>query len=205
MGRAPVYFEAAAAITSLMRLVPKTARRINADETEQDLPIADVHVGDRLRAQRVGSRTVLAGIVNMVVQAQRSKAPMQRLAALTEGNPRFERSVAASGYGEDDVLRLAGGLDQGSEHPLAAAIVTDALRSSGASVMYLAVDRHLAGFLALSDPIKAGTAEALQGLKAAGIRVLMATGDGPATALTTPRHLPRPTSAWRWVPVPTSR
>ena len=57
-----------------------------------------------------------------------------------------------------------------------------ALRSEGASVMYLAVNEQLAGLLAVSDPIKASTAEALAGLKAAGIRVVMATGDGLTTA-----------------------
>jgi len=51
---------------------------------------------------------------------------VDKTGTLTEGKPRFERSVAVAGYGEDDVLRLAGGLDQGSEHPLAAAIVTAA-------------------------------------------------------------------------------
>jgi Cu+-exporting ATPase len=134
------------------------------------------------------------------------------------------------------VLRIAGSLDQGSEHPLAHAIVAEAkqrklaleapeefesgsgigvrgkvagravilgntalmddehvawnglaeqaeaLRQEGASVMYLAVDQQLAGLLAVADPIKASTAEALAGLKAAGIRVVMATGDGLTTA-----------------------
>ena len=58
----------------------------------------------------------------------------------------------------------------------------DALRAEGASVMYLAVDGRPAGLLAVSDPIKASSAEALAALKSAGIRVIMATGDGLATA-----------------------
>ena len=58
----------------------------------------------------------------------------------------------------------------------------EALRAEGASVMYLAVDGQPAGLLAVSDPIKAGSAEALATLKAAGMRVIMATGDGLTTA-----------------------
>ena len=421
MGRVSVYFEAAAviisltllgqllelrarsqtsaAIKSLLGLAPKTARRINADGSEEDVPVTHVHVGDALRvrpgekvpvdgvvseggsavdesmltgepmpvtkgpgdkligatlntsgtlvmrSERVGGQTMLAQIVQLVAAAQRSKAPMQRMAdsvagyfvatvvavavltffawgvfgpnsvnasgwvyglinavavliiacpcalglatpmsimvatgraatqgvlfrdaaaienfrkvdtlvvdktgTLTEGKPAFDRVVASAGFTEDEVLRLAASLDQGSEHPLAAAIVraarerklvlekpegfesgsgigvrgsvagkrlalgnmalmaelkvavdtpqdrpqdhpqdrlqdrAEALRAEGASVMFLAVDDQLAGLLAVSDPVKASTAEALAGLKAAGIRVVMATGDGLTTA-----------------------
>jgi P-type Cu+ transporter len=282
-----------------------------------------------MRSERVGAQTVLSSIVQMVVQAQRSRAPMQRMAdqvagyfvvsvvsiavltflvwglvgpepawvyglinavavliiacpcalglatpmsimvatgkaatqgvlfrdaaaiegfrkvdtlivdktgTLTEGRPRFDRVIAASGFAEDEVLRLAASLDQGSEHPLAAAIVSaarerkleiaavegfesssgigvrgqvdgqsmalgntalmnqlkvavdalnnqaEALRAEGASVMYLASDGQIAGLLAVSDPVKASTAEALDTLKASGLRVIMATGDGLTTA-----------------------
>src|SRR5437762_13449408 len=155
-GRVAVYFEAAAvivsltllgqilelrarshtsaAIRSLLGLQPKTARRINADGSEADIPLTDVHIGDTLRvrpgekvavdgvviegrssvdesmltgepipiekdagarvigatingsgslvmrAEKIGSQTVLAQIVQMVAQAQRSRGPMQRLA-----------------------------------------------------------------------------------------------------------------------------
>ncbi|MES2972327.1 MAG: heavy metal translocating P-type ATPase [Pseudomonadota bacterium] len=405
MGRVAVYFEAAAviisltllgqilelkarsqtsaAIKSLLGLAPKTARRINADGGEEDVPLTHVHVGDTLRvrpgekvpvdgvvveggsavdesmltgepmpvtkrvgdkligatlntngalvmrSEHVGSQTVLASIVQMVLQAQRSKAPMQRMAdqvagyfvvtvvgialltffgwgffgpqpswvyglinavavliiacpcalglatpmsimvatgkaatqgvlfrdaaaienfrkvdtlivdktgTLTEGKPRFDRVVAAPAFTEDEVLRLAASLDQGSEHPLAAAIVSaarerglalekaegfesgtgigvrgsvggkplalgntalmtqlgvatdslasqaEALRAEGASVMYLAAQGTLAGLLAVSDPVKASTPEALAALNATGMRVIMATGDGLTTA-----------------------
>ena len=161
---------------------------------------------------------------------------VDKTGTLTEGKPAFERVVASEGFADDEVLRLAASLDQGSEHPLADAIVraarerklkwekpegfesstgigvrgtvggkrlalgnaalmtelkvavepledrAQALRSEGASVMYLAVDEKFAGLLAVSDPIKVSTAEALAGLKAAGIRVVMATGDGLTTA-----------------------
>jgi Cu+-exporting ATPase len=58
----------------------------------------------------------------------------------------------------------------------------EALRVEGASVMYLAVDGQLAGLLAVSDPVKQSTPEALATLKAAGLRIVMATGDGLTTA-----------------------
>ena len=405
MGRVAVYFEAAAviisltllgqvlelkarsqtsaAIKSLLGLAPKTARRINADGSEEDVPLTHVHVGDTLRvrpgekvpvdgvvvegvsavdesmltgepvpltkrvgdkligatlntsgalvlrAEKVGAQTVLSSIVQMVMQAQRSKAPMQRMAdhvagyfvmtvvviailtffawgifgpdpswvyglinavavliiacpcalglatpmsimvatgkaasqgvlfrdaaaienfrkidtiivdktgTLTEGKPKFDRVIANDAYTEDEVLRLAASLDQGSEHPLADAIVqaarekglvldkveafdsisgigvrgnvtgktlalgntalmtqigvsvedlkpqAEALRAEGASVMILAVDGKMAGVLAVSDPIKASSLEALSILRSFDIRVIMATGDGLATA-----------------------
>ena len=58
----------------------------------------------------------------------------------------------------------------------------EALRGEGASVMYLSVDSKLAGILAVSDPIKSTTAEALASLRKSGLRILMATGDGLTTA-----------------------
>ncbi|WP_081909844.1 heavy metal translocating P-type ATPase [Pseudidiomarina atlantica] len=405
MGRVSVYFEAAvviisltllgqmlelrarsktsAAIKSLLGLAPKTARRINKDGTEEDVPLNHVHEGDRLRvrpgekvpvdgtveegnssldesmltgeplpvskrpgdkvigatmntsgalvirAEKVGSATVLSQIVQLVAQAQRSHAPMQRMAdlvagyfvmavvviaittlfvwgffgpqpswvyglinavavliiacpcalglatpmsimvatgkaatqgvlfrdaaaienfrkvdtlivdktgTLTEGRPAFEQAIPAGDITADEVLRLAASLDQGSEHPLADAIVNaarergltlsavddfesgsgigvrgqvdskslvlgntalmqqdgidvthltniaDSLREKGASVMYLASDGQLAGLLAVSDPIKQSTLEAVRDLQQAGIRIIMATGDGIATA-----------------------
>ncbi|MBX9407259.1 copper-translocating P-type ATPase [Pseudomonas baetica] len=161
---------------------------------------------------------------------------VDKTGTLTEGRPRFDRVIAAAGSTEDDVLQLAASLDQGSEHPLAAAIVSaarergmtlgkaedfesstgigvrgrvggktlalgnallmeqlkvsvdglksqaEALRAEGASVMLLAIDGKAAGLLSVSDPIKSSTAAALTELKAEGIRVIMATGDGLTTA-----------------------
>jgi Cu+-exporting ATPase len=405
MGRVAVYFEAAvviisltlfgqilelrarsqtsAAIKSLLGLAPKTARRISADGTEEDVPLTHVHEGDLLRvrpgekvpvdgvveggasavdesmltgeplpvskrpgdkvigatmntsgalvirAEKVGAATVLSQIVQLVAQAQRSRAPMQRMAdhvagyfvmaviaiaiitffvwgafgpqpswvyglinavavliiacpcalglatpmsimvatgkaatqgvlfrdaaaienfrkvdtlivdktgTLTEGRPTFEQAVPAGTATAGDVLRLAASLDQGSEHPLAHAIVqaareqglilsavkqfesgsgigvrgdvdgrrlllgntalmqqehvdtssmaatAESLRAKGASVIFLAADGVLMGLLAVSDPIKASTFKAVQELHGAGIRVIMATGDGVATA-----------------------
>jgi len=161
---------------------------------------------------------------------------MDKTGTLTEGRPTFERAVGFADFSESEVLRLAASLDQGSEHPLAAAIVAaakqqgltldkpeqfdsesgigvrgvvgsqslalgnttlmqqlgvdvsmldaeaEALRTQGASVMYLAVGQSLAGLLAVSDPIKVTTADALASLRQANIRLVMATGDGLSTA-----------------------
>jgi P-type Cu+ transporter len=283
-----------------------------------------------IRADRIGSDTVLAQIVQLVAQAQRSRAPMQRMAdrvsfwfvlavlaiaattfvvwglfgpepawtyavvnavavliiacpcalglatpmsimvatgraaqagvlfrdaeaierlrtidtlivdktgTLTQGKPAFRTALAAEGFDADDVLRLAASLDQGSEHPLAAAIVAEARsrnlplatadefesstgigvrgrvgrqslalgnatlmqeigaqvealrdaaeqqRREGASAMFLAVDGRLAGLIAVSDPIKDSTPAAIGALRAAGVRIVMATGDGKTTAM----------------------
>ncbi|HNQ09684.1 MAG TPA: HAD-IC family P-type ATPase, partial [Giesbergeria sp.] len=65
-----------------------------------------------------------------------------------------------------------------------AALKLDAerLRGEGASVMHLAVDGRLAGLLAVTDPIKSSTPEAIRTLHASGLRIVMATGDGLTTA-----------------------
>jgi Cu+-exporting ATPase len=56
------------------------------------------------------------------------------------------------------------------------------LRAQGASVMYLAVEGQLVGLLAVADPIKSSTPEALQSLRDSKVRIIMATGDGLTTA-----------------------
>ena len=161
---------------------------------------------------------------------------VDKTGTLTEGKPAFDSAVAVAGLEEREVLRLAASLDQGSEHPLAAAIVEaarkqglalaavqefdsasgigvrgmvegqrlalgntvlmqqqgvdvgvlmeagEAQRRQGSSVMYLAREKQLLGLLAVSDPIKASTPEAVTSLREAGMRVVMATGDGLTTA-----------------------
>jgi Cu+-exporting ATPase len=161
---------------------------------------------------------------------------VDKTGTLTEGRPTFEQAIGAGGNTADEVLRLAASLDQGSEHPLATALVTaarekhlaldkpeqfdsssgigvrgsvggralavgnlaliqqlgvdvsaleaqaEALRTTGASVMVLAVDGALAGVLAVADPVKSTTADALVALRKVNVRVVMATGDGLSTA-----------------------
>lgn len=161
---------------------------------------------------------------------------VDKTGTLTEGKPAFDSVVAAPGFTEGEVMQIAASIDQGSEHPLAHAIVAEAhkrgltldkpetfesssgigvrgtvagrriaigntalmdtervgwdnladqaeaLRAQGASVMYLAVDGRLAGLLAVSDPVKASTPEALATLRKDGLHIVMATGDGVTTA-----------------------
>ncbi|TQM12160.1 Cu+-exporting ATPase [Pseudoxanthomonas sp. 3HH-4] len=282
-----------------------------------------------IRAEKVGSDSVLAQIVQLVAQAQRTRAPMQRLAdrvsfwfvlavlaaalatllgwglfgpdpswtygvlnavsvliiacpcalglatpmsvmvasgraaqagvlfrdaeaietlrkvdtlivdktgTLTEGRPAFQAVHALAPFDENEALRLAASLDAGSEHPLAQAVVQEArrrglalasaqdfesssgigvrgvvdghrvafgntvlmqeegvsldalrenadrLREEGGSVMFLAVDGAPAGSIAVADPIKASTPDALRALRDGGLRIVMATGDGERTA-----------------------
>nr|WP_312328980.1 copper-translocating P-type ATPase [Stenotrophomonas sp.] len=382
--------QTSAAIKALLGLAPKTARVLRDDGREEDVEIATLQPGDRLRvrpgekvpvdgsvlegrssvdesmltgepvpvtktvgdtvigatlngtgslvirAERLGDDSMLAQIVQLVAQAQRSRAPMQRMAdkvaywfvlavlgvavltffgwglfgpepswthavlsavavliiacpcalglatpmtimvatgraaqhgvlfrdaeaiealrtvdtlvvdktgTLTEGRPAFREAIAVAGFNADQILHWAASLDQGSEHPLAAAMVAevrtrgqalatvddfdsltglgvrgtvegkalllgnatlmrehgialesvqtdaDRLRRAAASVMYLSIDGTLAGIIAVADPIKASTAEAISQLHADGIRIVMATGDGTATAEAVAREL----------------
>ncbi|MFA7351590.1 MAG: heavy metal translocating P-type ATPase [Methylotenera sp.] len=411
-GTLPIYFEAAAVITALvllgqvlelrarsrtntaikllLGLAPKTARIIRSDGKEEDIPLAQVQVGDVLRvrpgekvpvdgkveegasaidesmvtgepipvekhvddhligatvngtggllmrAEKVGADTLLAQIVHMVSEAQRSRAPIQRLAdtvsgyfvpvvvlvallafaiwtiwgpeprfahaivaavsvliiacpcalglatpisimvgtgrgamagvliknaealeimekvdtlvtdktgTLTEGKPKFTSLLALDGFKENEILQLGASLERASEHPLAAAIVkgaetrnltlpevgnvksvsgkgitgqvgghmiaignqklfveldialgdlperADALRAEGQTVMFVAVDHKPAGLIGVADPIKESAIEAIQALHAAGLQLIMVTGDSRATAEVVARKL----------------
>ena len=275
-----------------------------------------------MRAEHVGSETVLARIVEMVARAQRSRAPIQRLAdrvagffvptvvavavlafvvwmqvgpeprlafalvsaisvlviacpcalglatpmsvmvgvgrgaqsgvlikdaaalealesvdtvvvdktgTLTEGKPEVTALLPAEGVSESELLAATASLEQASEHPLAAAIlrkakerglalspVTDFRATAGSGVqggvekatvlagtaaflnldpqqtqhaaleghttVFVAKEGRFLGVIAVSDPIKPTTAEAVRALHALGLRVVMLTGDNPATA-----------------------
>jgi Cu+-exporting ATPase len=65
----------------------------------------------------------------------------------------------------------------------------DALRQEGETVIFVAVDRRVAGFVAVSDPLKPSTPQAIAELKKAGLRVVMVTGDNPKTAAAVARKL----------------
>ena len=60
--------------------------------------------------------------------------------------------------------------------------VADELRTNGKTAMFLAVDGRLAGIVAVADPIKPTTADAIEALHQAGLRIIMATGDNERTA-----------------------
>jgi len=161
---------------------------------------------------------------------------VDKTGTLTEGKPVFREARALAGDSEDTILELAANLDQGSEHPLARAIVAaaidsnmalasvddfdsssgigvsgkvqgralllgnttfmkqgdidisaasevaDSMHGEGASVIYLAADGNLIGLLAVADPVKESTREAIQALHARGLKLVMATGDGERTA-----------------------
>ncbi|NQD37962.1 heavy metal translocating P-type ATPase [Permianibacter sp. IMCC34836] len=161
---------------------------------------------------------------------------VDKTGTLTVGKPSFDRIVTAAGVDEAVLLRLSASLEQGSEHPLAEAIVAEAkrrnlglakaesfesstgigvrgrveghdlvlgntrmltdigvdagalqreaeaLRDTGASVMFVAIDGTLGGLIAVADPVKDSTPEALAALHDANIEVVMATGDGLTTA-----------------------
>ena len=162
---------------------------------------------------------------------------VDKTGTLTEGRPAVTQILVVPGVDETDLLRLAASLERSSEHPLADAIVraandrslllttpidfdspvgkgvmgqvegrrillgspafmveqaidtsalatkADALRKDGASAIFVAIDGQLAGVLAIADPIKSTTAEAVRQLKAEGIRLVMMTGDNRTTAL----------------------
>jgi Cu+-exporting ATPase len=371
------------AIKALLGLAPKTARRIAADGTEQDMDLNAIQVGDKLRVrpgekvptdgvviegassvdesmvsgepipvektadarvtggtingtgsfvmktERVGADTLLAQIVKMVSEAQRSRAPIQRLAdmvasyfvpavllsavitfavwavygpqphyahalvnavavliiacpcalglatpmaimvgtgrgaregvlisnaealellekvdtlvvdktgTLTEGKPKLTELIAVEGVKDAELLQAAASLEKASEHPLAAAILAaarekntelaaidgfqsvtgkgvkgnlvgktvaignlafmndlgasaeslrtraEALQKEGQTVMYVALGGRFAGLIAVADPIKDSTAEAIAQLKQEGIKLVMVTGDNRTTA-----------------------
>jgi len=161
---------------------------------------------------------------------------VDKTGTLTEGKPKLLSVVPGDGFDEDRVLRLAATLERGSEHPLAAAIVkgaeargaklgateafesltgrgvrgrvenssvalgnaklleelgidpgvlgtkAEALRADGQTVMFVVVEKKIAGLLGVVDPIKQTTAEAIRQLHADGIRIVMLTGDSRTTA-----------------------
>ena len=168
---------------------------------------------------------------------------VDKTGTLTEGKPRLTEMLAADGGETDGWLRFAASLEQGSEHPLGAAIVAGARarqltlteptgfravtgqgvvgqvdgrelalgnaallhsvgvdpdslsalaephRRAGAIVLFLAVDGQPAAAFVIADSLKATTVQALADLRAAGIRVLMATGDASTTANALGREL----------------
>ena len=168
---------------------------------------------------------------------------VDKTGTLTEGKPTVTRIVPAAGFSEGEILWLSAGVERSSEHPLAIAIVAaaekrnitvptvsgfdsptgrgavgtvegrrillgnakflagenvatgdldaaaDGLRRDGATAIFVAVDGRAAGVIAIADPVKASTAEALAGLKAEGIRVVMLTGDNQTTAEAVARQL----------------
>ncbi|HEX4129498.1 MAG TPA: heavy metal translocating P-type ATPase [Pirellulales bacterium] len=169
---------------------------------------------------------------------------VDKTGTLTVGRPSLTACVPSGAVDETALLRLAGSVEQHSEHPLAGAIVRGAVerkialgeasgfqsitgggvegvvdgravlvgqrsllaergvqgldafdaraesaQRQGQSVIAVAVDRQFAGLLAVADPIKPSTPEAVRSLHALGLRIIMLTGDGQATAEAVARQL----------------
>jgi Cu+-exporting ATPase len=168
---------------------------------------------------------------------------VDKTGTLTEGKPKLMEIVTQPDRDEAVVLRLAASLEQGSEHPLASAIVAGAaargvdllkpidfqavsgkgvtgtvdghavalgnlallqqlhvnpgplaaraeqLRTDGQTVMFVAVDAQPAGLLAVADPIKSTTVEAIRQLHDEGLKIVMLTGDNRTTAQAVARRL----------------
>jgi P-type Cu+ transporter len=168
---------------------------------------------------------------------------VDKTGTLTEGKPRVIRVVPAPGFDDATVLALAASLERSSEHPLAAAIVAaardigvpleevadfgsvtgkgvagkvggrtvslgnaammrdqgialgnleiqaDALRRDGATALFAAIDGKPGGVIAVADPIKASTPEALDKLRQDGVHIVMLTGDNRTTAEAVARKL----------------
>ena len=168
---------------------------------------------------------------------------LDKTGTLTEGRPSVTAILPAQGFVEADILRLSASLERGSEHPLADAIVraakdrdiplteavdfdspvgrgvrgtiegrqvalgntrflgelsidvsalepkAEALRHDGATAIFVAIDGKAAGVIGIADPIKATTPAAILALKAAGLRLVMMTGDNRTTAEAVARRL----------------
>lgn len=169
---------------------------------------------------------------------------VDKTGTLTEGRPKLTECLPAQSFSENDLIRFAASVEQNSEHPLAHAIVVgakdrnlsvptvkefdsvtgggvhgkvegktvlvgkrslladkgvqniaalddraDELQGQGRTVMYVAVDQQFAGLVAVSDPIKTSTLEAVRSLHHLGMRIIMLTGDNEKTARTVAEKL----------------
>jgi Cu+-exporting ATPase len=155
---------------------------------------------------------------------------------LTEGKPKLASVVALPRFNDNEILQMAASLERASEHPLADAIIkgaaarsltlsevkefqsvsgkgisgqvagrkvsignqkyfvelkihigdlmerVHALRAEGQTVVFVAIDGQPAGLIGVVDPIKESTLEAVRALQAAGLELVMLTGDSRATA-----------------------
>ena len=168
---------------------------------------------------------------------------VDKTGTLTEGRPRVTDVQTTSAFDADALVRALASVERASEHPLAAAVVAEAMsrklalsavsgfdspvgqgvrgtvggrvvvcgsarflssegidvasleaaaevvRAQAATVIFVGIDGHLAGFVGIADPVKASTAAALAALRDAGLRIVMLTGDGKTTADTVGRAL----------------
>jgi P-type Cu+ transporter len=169
---------------------------------------------------------------------------IDKTGTLTEGKPRVTKVVTAQGIAENDLLADAAFAEQQSEHPLASAIVAAArerklpveqldnfssttgggvvatkngvpivvgqpaflrgngidglenleaqameLQAEGQTVVFAAINGRAAGFIAVSDPIKSSTSDAIRELRRLGLKLIMLTGDNERTARAVAKRL----------------
>ncbi len=168
---------------------------------------------------------------------------VDKTGTLTEGRPVLEQVATTGAYPEAELVRAAAGLGLASEHPLSAAVVAgareleldvipasdfvsetgkgvhgnvegktvamgnaalfaalgislesvageaEALRARGRTVVFVGIDGQVVGWLAIADPVKASTPEAIAQLHADGVTVVMVTGDHRSTAEALAREL----------------
>jgi Cu+-exporting ATPase len=122
----------------------------------------------------------------IVMDAQERKLP---LLPVTDFDSPVGKGVIGTVEGQ---VVVSGSAKFLSEHGIDTASLTataEAQRAKAATVIFVGVGDALAGFVAIADPIKATTSQALQALKAAGVRIVMLTGDGKTTAEAVGREL----------------
>jgi P-type Cu2+ transporter len=122
-------------------------------------------------------------IVARAVEANAPKRPVNGFAAVTG------MGVRGIVEGRQVLLGNARMLEDDGVDVIPGASDVEQLQGQGQTVMFLAVDRRLAGLIGVADPIKASTPEAIRLLKAAGIRIVMLTGDNQATAAAVGKRL----------------
>lgn len=111
------------------------------------------------------------------------------LPAVTDFDSPVGRGVLATVEGHRVVLGSAQFVISEGVDPAELEVQADELRADGATAIYTGIDGRLAGVIAIADPIKESTAEALKALHAEGIRVVMLTGDNHKTAVAVARQL----------------
>ena len=122
----------------------------------------------------------------IVTEAHERKLP---LSPVSDFDSPVGKGVIGTVDGQCIVSGSAKFLTEHSIDSAALAASAEGQRQKAATVIFVGVGAKLAGFVAIADPIKATTPQALQGLKAAGVRVVMLTGDGKTTAEAVGRQL----------------
>ncbi len=111
------------------------------------------------------------------------------LLPVTDFDSPVGKGVVGTAEGQVVVSGSAKFLAEHSMDSSALEALADEQRRKAATVIFVGIAGRLAGFVAIADPIKETTPQALQALKAAGLRVVMLTGDGRTTAEAVGRQL----------------